>query len=90
MFEQFLQLCIYTDTDAFKLKIALKMEKNQDFISGILFFTVRFCFRYASNSNLTGLCRSSQLKVADFSFNFFVGNIPKCLEYLPRYFPNQE
>lgn len=39
---------------------------------------------YASNSNLTGLCRSSQLKVADFSFNFFVGNIPKCLEYLPR------
>ncbi|KAK3227091.1 hypothetical protein Dsin_006953 [Dipteronia sinensis] len=38
---------------------------------------------YASSANLTGLCRSSQLKVADFSFNFFVGSIPKCLEYLP-------
>lgn len=37
---------------------------------------------YASNS--TGLCRSSQLRVADFSYNFFVGSIPKCLEYLPR------
>ncbi|KAF7810264.1 putative LRR receptor-like serine/threonine-protein kinase [Senna tora] len=39
---------------------------------------------YASNPNLTGFCRSSQLKVADFSYNFFVGSIPKCLEYLPR------
>ncbi|KAI4315399.1 hypothetical protein L6164_028214 [Bauhinia variegata] len=39
---------------------------------------------YASNANLTGFCRSSQLKVADFSYNFFVGSIPKCLEYLPR------
>ncbi|KAL6174676.1 hypothetical protein ACLB2K_051322 [Fragaria x ananassa] len=35
-------------------------------------------------SNLTGLCRSSQLRVADFSYNFFVGSIPTCLEYLPR------
>ncbi|XP_027342359.1 probable LRR receptor-like serine/threonine-protein kinase At1g63430 isoform X2 [Abrus precatorius] len=39
---------------------------------------------YASKANLTGFCRSSQLKVADFSYNFFVGSIPKCLEYLPR------
>ncbi|XP_028767406.1 probable LRR receptor-like serine/threonine-protein kinase At1g63430 [Neltuma alba] len=39
---------------------------------------------YASNANLTGLCRSSRLKVADFSYNFFVGGIPACLEYLPR------
>ncbi|CAE5962308.1 unnamed protein product [Arabidopsis arenosa] len=39
---------------------------------------------YSSNSsaNIAGLCKS--LKVADFSYNFFVGNIPKCLEYLPR------
>ncbi|XP_062027612.1 probable LRR receptor-like serine/threonine-protein kinase At1g63430 [Rosa rugosa] len=36
------------------------------------------------SSNLTGLCRSSQLRVADLSYNFFVGSIPKCLEYLPR------
>ncbi|KAE9606575.1 putative protein kinase RLK-Pelle-LRR-VI-2 family [Lupinus albus] len=39
---------------------------------------------YASKANLTGFCRSSQLKVADFSYNFLVGNIPKCLEYLTR------
>lgn len=38
---------------------------------------------YASNKNSTGFCRSS-LKVADFSYNFLVGSIPKCLEYLPR------
>nr|BAC42570.1 putative receptor protein kinase [Arabidopsis thaliana] len=39
---------------------------------------------YSSNSsaNIAGLCKS--LKVADFSYNFFVGNIPKCLENLPR------
>ncbi|KAJ1411828.1 Serine-threonine/tyrosine-protein kinase, catalytic domain [Sesbania bispinosa] len=39
---------------------------------------------YASNASLTGFCRSSQLKFADFSYNFFVGSIPKCLEHLPR------
>ncbi|KAB5573588.1 hypothetical protein DKX38_000782 [Salix brachista] len=38
---------------------------------------------YASNTNLTGLCRISKLKVADFSYNFFTGSIPKCLGYLP-------
>ncbi|KAG4385802.1 hypothetical protein GLYMA_12G167901v4 [Glycine max] len=42
---------------------------------------------YASGVNLTGFCRLSQLKVADFSYNFFVGSIPKCLASLfnPRY-----
>ncbi|KAF5936847.1 hypothetical protein HYC85_024353 [Camellia sinensis] len=40
--------------------------------------------RYTSSENTTGFCRSSQLKFADFSFNFFVGSIPKCLDYLPR------
>ncbi|XP_057775770.1 probable LRR receptor-like serine/threonine-protein kinase At1g63430 isoform X1 [Salvia miltiorrhiza] len=39
---------------------------------------------YASNSEPTGFCRTSRLKVADFSFNFLVGVIPKCLGYLPR------
>ncbi|KAK7358633.1 hypothetical protein VNO77_00571 [Canavalia gladiata] len=39
---------------------------------------------YASNANSSGFCRSSQFEVADFSYNFFVGSIPKCLEYLPR------
>ncbi|XP_015896126.3 probable LRR receptor-like serine/threonine-protein kinase At1g63430 isoform X1 [Ziziphus jujuba] len=31
-----------------------------------------------------GFCRSPQFKVADFSYNFFSGSIPKCLEYLPK------
>jgi len=46
---------------------------------------ILFLFRYASGVNLTGFCHSSQLKVADFSYNFFVGSVPKCLKYLPRY-----
>lgn len=42
--------------------------------------------RYASSGSPMGFCQSSQLKVADLSYNFLVGSIPKCLEYLPRYF----
>ncbi|XP_020978790.1 probable LRR receptor-like serine/threonine-protein kinase At1g63430 isoform X1 [Arachis ipaensis] len=38
---------------------------------------------YATNANLTGFCRWSQLKVADFSYNYLVGSIPDCLHYLP-------
>ncbi|XP_062146615.1 probable LRR receptor-like serine/threonine-protein kinase At1g63430 [Alnus glutinosa] len=40
--------------------------------------------KYASNPNSTGFCRSTRFMVADFSYNFLVGSIPKCLEYLPR------
>nr|QAS62441.1 somatic embryogenesis receptor kinase 1 [Sedum alfredii] len=32
----------------------------------------------------TGFCRLSHLKVADFSYNFFTGSIPKCLSNIPR------
>ncbi|KAG5573149.1 hypothetical protein H5410_062915 [Solanum commersonii] len=39
---------------------------------------------HASGAKPTGLCRLSQLRVADFSFNFFFGSIPKCLEYLSK------
>ncbi|GAB2273940.1 hypothetical protein Dimus_008711 [Dionaea muscipula] len=39
---------------------------------------------YAIPGNATGLCRISKLKSADLSYNFFVGIVPKCLEYLPR------
>ncbi|GJT11890.1 probable LRR receptor-like serine/threonine-protein kinase [Tanacetum coccineum] len=39
---------------------------------------------YASTTNALGFCRASPTKFADFSFNYLVGNIPKCLEYLPR------
>ncbi|KAL9666564.1 hypothetical protein QQ045_000899 [Rhodiola kirilowii] len=35
-------------------------------------------------SGANGICRLSQLKIADFSLNFFTGSIPKCLSYLPR------
>ncbi|CAK9184615.1 unnamed protein product [Ilex paraguariensis] len=38
---------------------------------------------YVSSGNPTGFCRSSQLKIADFSYNFLTGSIPKCLGYLP-------
>ncbi|XWS38381.1 hypothetical protein CRYUN_Cryun19dG0126300 [Craigia yunnanensis] len=46
-------------------------------------FTAKIRGMYASRSNLTGLCRSSQLKVVDLSYNFLVGSIPKCMEDLP-------
>ncbi|KAL2517081.1 putative LRR receptor-like serine/threonine-protein kinase [Abeliophyllum distichum] len=39
---------------------------------------------YASSGRPTGFCLSSQLKAADFSYNFFVGSTPKCLGFLPR------
>ncbi|CAF2372244.1 BnaAnng33340D [Brassica napus] len=42
------------------------------------------CLMDSSANNGSGLCKSSLLKVADFSYNFFVGKIPKCLEHLPR------
>ncbi|KAK7307849.1 hypothetical protein VNO77_41269 [Canavalia gladiata] len=51
---------------------------------GSLNFASNMHGMYASKENVTGFCRSSQLKVADFSYNFLVGSIPKCLEYLPR------
>ncbi|KAI4367897.1 hypothetical protein MLD38_016523 [Melastoma candidum] len=39
---------------------------------------------YASTENASGLCRLSRLKAGDFSYNFFVGSVPKCLQFLPR------
>ncbi|CAD5333641.1 unnamed protein product [Arabidopsis thaliana] len=41
--------------------------------------------KYASNpsANISGLCKSSLFKVADFSYNFFEGRVPSCLDYLP-------
>ncbi|CAI9094020.1 OLC1v1029654C1 [Oldenlandia corymbosa var. corymbosa] len=37
-----------------------------------------------STMEASGLCRSSQLKVVDLSYNFFTGLLPKCLEHFPR------
>ncbi|KAL5551679.1 hypothetical protein UlMin_001855 [Ulmus minor] len=47
-------------------------------------FTSSMHGMYASGSNVTGFCRTLPLKVADFSYNFLVGSVPKCLEYLPK------
>ncbi|ONK64073.1 uncharacterized protein A4U43_C07F21810 [Asparagus officinalis] len=38
----------------------------------------------ASHTNKTGLCWLPELKVGDFSYNFFDGKIPSCLLHLPR------
>ncbi|KAF3796240.1 putative LRR receptor-like serine/threonine-protein kinase, partial [Nymphaea thermarum] len=38
-------------------------------------------------SSSVGFCQSPNLKVADFSDNFFIGRIPSCLDHLPRCFP---
>jgi hypothetical protein len=61
----------------------VKHVEGFDFINRIS--CINFCFRYASNPNSTGFCRSTRFMVADFSYNFLVGSIPKCLEYLPRF-----
>ncbi|XP_073029411.1 probable LRR receptor-like serine/threonine-protein kinase At1g63430 isoform X1 [Primulina eburnea] len=39
---------------------------------------------HSSNESPLRDCGSSQLKVVDFSYNFLVGSIPKCMDYLPR------
>ena len=53
----------------------------------LLSASLHFCFRYSSSANLTGFCPQSsyQLEVANSSYNFFVGSIPKCLKFLPRF-----
>ncbi|KAJ8506133.1 hypothetical protein OPV22_007019 [Ensete ventricosum] len=38
----------------------------------------------ASQENGSGLCQLTHLGVGDFSYNFLVGKIPSCLDYLPR------
>lgn len=63
--------------DRNKLQGTFPASNSSNFSSGIHGMS-------ASSWNITGLCRSPRLKVADFSYNFFVGSIPKCLEYLPK------
>ncbi|KAE8055306.1 hypothetical protein FH972_012155 [Carpinus fangiana] len=63
--------------DRNKLQGSLPVVSNPDFSSNKT-------GKYAANAISTGFCRSTQFIVADFSFNFLVGSIPKCLEYLPR------
>lgn len=42
-------------------------------------------FRLASQSNTSGLCQLTHLRVANFSYNYFIGGIPSCMNYLPRF-----
>lgn len=63
--------------DRNRLQGSVPAASNPDFSSDIR-------GKYTSSPNVTGFCRSSQLQVADFSYNFLVGSIPKCLERLPR------
>ncbi|KAM7280595.1 hypothetical protein ACFE04_007729 [Oxalis oulophora] len=62
--------------DRNRLRGAVPANSNADFPS-----TVHGTL--ASRANISGFCRASHFKVADFSYNFFVGSIPKCLAYLP-------
>lgn len=61
--------------DRNRLQGTVPAGSNADFPSSMHGMT-------APSSNETGFCR--KLKVADFSYNFFVGSIPKCLQYLPN------
>jgi len=58
------------------------------FMIEMLMYLLFVLVRYASNpsANISGLCKSSLFKVADFSYNFFEGRVPSCLDYLPMYF----
>ncbi|XP_074303928.1 putative LRR receptor-like serine/threonine-protein kinase At1g63430 [Silene latifolia] len=73
-----------------ELKNLQELHLDRNKLQGILpgasnaSFTSNNHGMFAGNGNATGFCRSPQLKVADFSYNFFIGSIPKCLQYLPR------
>ncbi|EOA18793.1 hypothetical protein CARUB_v10007407mg [Capsella rubella] len=62
----------------------LLIDRNR--LQGSIPISTKTSKMYATkpSANITGLCASSPLKVADFSYNFFEGSIPRCLDYLPR------
>ncbi|KAG2325177.1 hypothetical protein Bca52824_007905 [Brassica carinata] len=62
----------------------LLIERNR--LQGSIPIATTTSEKYGSNSTAknSGLCKSAHLKVADFSYNFFNGKIPSCLDYLPR------
>ncbi|KAJ0967210.1 hypothetical protein J5N97_024127 [Dioscorea zingiberensis] len=61
--------------------VELRLDRNK--LDGQIFGTNMHRVT-ASHENGTGLCGSTSLKFADFSYNFFVGMIPPCLRDLPR------
>ncbi|ONM11949.1 putative LRR receptor-like serine/threonine-protein kinase [Zea mays] len=65
--------------------VELRLDRNR--LKGSIPGSNTASFSPASNIGSTahnGLCPSSRLYVADFSYNFLVGKIPSCLKYLPR------
>lgn len=65
--------------------VELRLDRNR--LKGSIPGSNTASFSPASNIGSTahnGLCPSSRLYVADFSYNFLVGKIPACLKYLPR------
>ncbi|KAF8103307.1 hypothetical protein N665_0188s0246 [Sinapis alba] len=57
----------------------LLIERNR--LQGSIPVATKTSEKYDSNNS--GLCKFPHLKVADFSYNFFIGKIPTCLDYLP-------
>ncbi|KAI3906727.1 hypothetical protein MKW98_005080 [Papaver atlanticum] len=66
--------------------VELRLDRNklQGTIPGNSNFQSILNGMNVSDSNANGFCRTSQLKRADFSFNFFVGGTPSCLKFLRR------
>lgn len=73
-----------------KLKKLQELRLDRNKLQGIVLgdndteFSSNVHGMFASAGNAVNFCHLSQLKAADFSYNFFVGSIPKRLNYLPR------
>ncbi|KAI0513759.1 hypothetical protein KFK09_009789 [Dendrobium nobile] len=65
---------LYLDRNKLSGPIPGSKSSNSSTVHGMLI----------SQSNTTGICQLTKLKVADFSYNFLLGKVPTCLEYLPR------
>ncbi|KAL4570800.1 hypothetical protein LXL04_026463 [Taraxacum kok-saghyz] len=66
--------------DRNKLEGTIPGGNSTDFAS-----SMRVIYASSTNANPLGFCRATPLKIADFSYNYLVGSVPKCLEYLPKY-----
>ncbi|PKU64540.1 probable LRR receptor-like serine/threonine-protein kinase At1g63430 [Dendrobium catenatum] len=65
---------LYLDRNKLSGPIPGSKSSNSSTVHGMLIY----------ESNTTGICQLTKLKVADFSYNFLLGKVPTCLEYLPR------
>ncbi|XP_020260548.1 probable LRR receptor-like serine/threonine-protein kinase At1g63430 [Asparagus officinalis] len=60
----------------------VELHLNRNKLSGLV--PASKSTKYPFENRSAGLCQLTQLKVADFSYNFFTGNIHPCLKNLPR------